>query len=197
MSTVIKLSSIFNDATYSDLTVKIDNKKWYCHKCILFTSSDKLRILSRRDPSDLTRDTILFSACKYPAEAIELMLRTMYDHNVSELPYGDQPLRLCIRVYTTASDFDLHALEQHAYSHLHHRLVTQRSENGAELSALIILMRQARSPRLFELADKVEITRMHHLLVNYKAWKYLTGTAIKKWLETYKIEERVNDPEFN
>jgi hypothetical protein len=197
MSTVIKLSSLFNDATYSDLTVKINDKKWYCHKCIVFTSSEKLRNLSQNDPFDRKRDTIVFSPRAYPTAAIELVLRIIYDHDVSELSHGQHRSELWIQVYTAAEDFDLHMLREYAYGRLHYQLATQYSEHAAELSAIITLMRQARSQRLVELADKFEIARMHHLLSDDRTREYLNSTAIKKWLETYKIEDRVNDPEFN
>jgi hypothetical protein len=188
MSPPAVLSKLFNDKTYSDLVIRVDGAEWYCHKCIVFSTSPGLRDLYESDATICASDgRDCLELDESNVSTIGLMLRSMYqtvEEEVSKLDVDDGNDGL-IDLFLTAKQYGLSELEQTAREAL--RLALERVEHIRELSGHIYEMADSTDEELQDLASEIEQERMPELLIDKSTRNMLQHEDVVQWFDSVEI----------
>ncbi|SMQ54895.1 unnamed protein product [Zymoseptoria tritici ST99CH_3D7] len=188
METTRDISSLFDDPTYSDLVVVANDRKWHCHKCIVFTISERLHDFCRTSFKAGGKDEICLT--DYGAPSIERMLRFMYGSSEADL-FDDHSPHVYIGITTVAYEFGLPELLEMGISGL--RQALEQEKNAKQLVYYIDWMRHPyidEIDELLDLADEVEFERMHEMLEDDEARSDTRSATIKAYFDRVLITKK-------
>ena len=110
--------SAFNNATFSDVTIRFSGREIKCHKLVLSLASDYFKALLDPDKAFAESKQAVVELQDDDPDAVETMLRHIYDFSYQTSKKTAMGLRERICVFNVAQKYLVTGLETQAYSEI-------------------------------------------------------------------------------